>query len=166
MGNNKNVNMKKLVKLASVAMVVLMATSCCNCNKNSEFDNEDQACEVTWKKHHKHHKCHKGDFKKCPDMEKWAKFDELSEAEQKALIAKCKAKVDSVDAARKAAFEKFKADWENFDNLSIQEQKALLDFKCHFGGSRGFNKHGHKGFHKGCHKGNPKCPKAAQTPEK
>lgn len=145
--------MKKIVKLASVAMVVLMATSCCNSNDNSECEYAKQACEAPC---HKHHKCHKGDFKKCPDMEKWAKFDELSEAEQKDLIAKRKAKVDSIDAARKAAFEKFKKDWENFDSLSIQEQKRLLDFKCHMNHPGGFNKHGKKGFHKGC----PKAPKA------
>ncbi len=155
--------MKKIVKLASVAMVVLMATSCCNSNDNSECEGARQACEAPCHKHH----CHKGDFKKCPDMEKWAKFDELSEAEQKDLIAKRKAKVDSIDAARKAAFEKFKADWENFDNLSVQEQKKLLDIKCHFGGPKKFHKQGHKCCHKGCHKACHKgCPKAPQAPEK
>lgn len=160
--------MKKIVKLASVAMMVLMATSCCKCNENSECDAQKQACEATCSKQQK---CHKRDFKKCPDMEKWAKFDELSEAEQKDLIAKRKAKIDSIDAARKAAFEKFKKDWENFDSLSIDEQKKLLDFKSHFlfknGYRKGCPKHCHKGMHKCCHKGMHKgCPKAPKAQEK
>lgn len=113
----------------------------------------------------------KEDMKKMRAIdEKWVKFDELSESEQKSLISEKKALIDSMDARRKAAIEKMKADWENFDNLSIDEQKRLLDMKS-------FHKFGHKPCHKGdrhcCHKGHrhhkghdcpkgqrPDCPKA------
>lgn len=80
----------------------------------------------------------KEDMKKMRDIdEKWVKFDELSESEQKSLISEKKALIDSMDARRKAAIEKMKADWENFDNLSIDEQKRLLDMKSfHKGGPR------------------------------
>lgn len=111
----------------------------------------------------------KEDMKKMQAIdEKWVKFDELSESEQKSLISEKKALMDSMDARRKAAIEKMKADWENFDNLSIDEQKRLLDMKSfHKGGPR----HGNKCFHKGhkpcCKKGHghhkgqrPDCPKA------
>lgn len=167
--------MKNFVKISALAVVALMAVSCCNCDK--QCDEQSECCPV------EKFQCPKEGFKGCPKMcpkmkedmekmraidEKWVKFDELSESEQKSLISEKKALIDSMDARRKAAFEKMKADWENFDNLSIDEQKRLLDMKSfHKGGPR----HGNKCFHKGhkpcCHKGHghhkgqrPDCPKA------
>lgn len=131
--------MKNLVKISALAVVALMAVSCCNNDKQDEFPPEG-----------------------CPSEqmraidEKWVKFEELSEAEQKALITEKKALIDSMEARRKAAFEKMKADWENFDSLSIDEQKRLLDMKSHhFRGDKPCN----KGPKHCCKKGCPDDPR-------
>lgn len=110
--------------------------------------------------------------KMCPKMkedmekmhaieEKWVKFEELSEAEQKALISEKKALIDSMEARRKACIEKMKADWENFDSLSIDEQKRLLDMKSHhFRGDKPCNKGPKHCCKKGCPKDQkPGCPR-------
>lgn len=127
--------MKTLVKVAAFAAMSVLAVSCCKCDK------ENEKCFADGPRPEMMHCPAGGPEKgKCPMMdkmramdEKWAKFDELSEAEQKALIAEKKALIDSIQAKRDAFKEKMKKDWENFDNLSVDEQKRLLDMKSHHG---------------------------------
>lgn len=123
--------MKKLVLFVSL-MGMMVLSSCCNCNKKCDGQEKgacpDQkpACEMR-------HQCTKDKEgqpgPKCELMEKWAKFDEMSLDEQKALIKETKAGIDKRDSIRRAQREEFKKNWENFDNLSIDEQKALLQQK-------------------------------------
>ncbi len=167
--------MKNLIKISALAVLALMAVSCNNSDK--QCDAQPECCQKMCPM--KGCPQMREDMKKMRDIdEKWVKFDELSEAEQKSLISEKKALIDSMDARRKAAIEKMKADWENFDNLSIDEQKRLLDMKSfHKFGKKGCHKFGHKPCHKGdrhcCHKGHrhhkghdcpkgqrPDCPKA------
>jgi hypothetical protein len=107
--------------------------------------------------------CNKEDFEKCKEnFEKWAKFDNLSEKEQKELIKEAKKAIDDREAKRKAYIDSINALWNDFDNLSVEQQKDLLMKKMH--GPKPFDK---PGFHKGpkhCkkdfHKGHgPKGPR-------
>ena len=98
------------------------------------------------------------------NFEKWAKFDSLSEQEQKELIQKTKTFIDNREAKRKAYRDSINNLWENFDSLTIDQQKSLLMKKMHgFDGPRKFHKPmcGKKDFKKPHCKGpRPECPKA------
>lgn len=133
--------MKKIyLVIVGAVCVLLMAASCCNCCNN----DEKKCC---FKNDCKGPKMECNSDRSCPAMpcpnlteeqrkaldeivEKWEKFDELSESEQKELIMMRKAFVDQREAEIKAKKEAFEAAWANFDNLSIKEQKALLEAKC------------------------------------
>ena len=154
--------MKKMIKLGLMA---LMATMIVSCNSNT-CDNA-QHCK---KECPAMHACPKKGHKKGPKMqhsenfEKWAKFDSLSEQEQKELIQKAKTFIDNREAKRKAYRDSINNLWQNFDNLTIDQQKSLLMKKMHgFDGPRKFHKPmcGKKDFKKPHCKGpRPECPKA------
>ena len=154
--------MKKMIKLGLMA---LMATMIVSCNSNT-CDNA-QHCK---KECPAMHACPKKGHKKGPKMqlsenfEKWAKFDSLSEQEQKELIQKAKTFIDNREAKRKAYRDSINNLWQNFDNLTIDQQKSLLMKKMHgFDGPRKFHKPmcGKKDFKKPHCKGpRPDCPKA------
>ena len=112
----------------------------------------------------------KFDNKQCKEnFEKWAKFDSLSEAEQKELIKKAKQSIDDREAKIKAYKDSIDALWNDFDNLTIEQQKSLLMHKMHGFHKPGFHKDGHHKPHKmkdckkdfkKCHKGpRPECPR-------
>ncbi|MBQ2026023.1 MAG: hypothetical protein II215_06105 [Paludibacteraceae bacterium] len=149
--------MKKIIKLGLMA---LMATMIVSCNSNS-CNNENTCKKECPAMHACPKKCHKMKHS-GKDFEKWAKFDSLSEQEQKELIQKAKTCIDNREAKRKAYRDSINNLWENFDNLTIEQQKSLLMKKMHgFDGPRKFHKH-HK--HMGCKKDfkKPHCkhPKA------
>lgn len=137
--------MKKIIKLGLMALMATMIVSCNSnsCNNENTCKKECPAMHACPKKCHK--KKHSG-----KDFEKWAKFDSLSEQEQKELIQKAKTCIDNREAKRKAYRDSINNLWENFDNLTIEQQKSLLMKKMHgFDGPRKFHKH-HK--HMGCKK--------------
>lgn len=150
--------MKKIIKLGLMA---LMATMIVSCNSNS-CNNENNCKKECPAMHACPKKCHKMKHS-GKDFEKWAKFDSLSEQEQKELIQKAKTFIDNREAKRKAYRDSINNLWENFDNLTIDQQKSLLMKKMHgFDGPRKFHKHhkhmcGKKDFKKPHCKG-PKTP--------
>lgn len=134
--------MKKIIKLGLIALLGVMVVSC------SSTGEETKECK---------RRCHKDGpdkcmmMKPCPkEFEKWAKFDSLSEEEQKALIKTAKENIDKREAKIKAYKDSINALWNNFDNLTIEQQKSLLMKKMHGFGKPHFKK---DGFGKdGCHK--------------
>lgn len=132
--------MKKIyLVIVGAVCVLLMAASCCNCCNNYEKKCCFKDCKGPKMECNSDRSC---PAMPCPNLteeqrkaldeivEKWEKFDELSESEQKELIMMRKAFVDQREAEIKAKKEAFEAAWANFDNLSIKEQKALLEAKC------------------------------------
>lgn len=132
--------MKKIyLVIVGAVCVLLMAASCCNCCNNDEKKCCFKDCKRPKMECNFDRSC---PAMPCPNLteeqrkaldeivEKWEKFDELSESEQKELIMMRKAFVDQREAEIKAKKEAFEAAWANFDNLSIKEQKALLEAKC------------------------------------
>ena len=132
--------MKKIyLVMVGAVCVLLMAASCCNCCNNDEKKCCFKDCKRPKMECNFDRSC---PAMPCPNLteeqrkaldeivEKWEKFDELSESEQKELIMMRKAFVDQREAEMKAKKEAFEAAWANFDNLSIKEQKALLEAKC------------------------------------
>lgn len=132
--------MKKIyLVMVGAVCVLLMAASCCNCCNNDEKKCCFKDCKGPKMECKSDRPC---PARACPNLteeqrkaldeivEKWEKFDELSESEQKELIMMRKAFVDQREAEMKAKKEAFEAAWANFDNLSIKEQKALLEAKC------------------------------------
>ena len=152
--------MKKIIKLGLVSLLAVMVASCSS-NDTEEVKDFPKGCPMS-------QMCPgpkmKFDKKQCKEnFEKWAKFDSLSEAEQKELIKKAKQSIDDREAKRKAFKDSIDALWNDFDNLTIEQQKSLLKHKMHgFHKSHKFNKH-HKGP-KHCKKDFKKCPKG-QKPE-
>lgn len=154
--------MKKMIKLGLVSLLAIMVASC------SSNDTCEKQCPKDFKGDFKKEcrmkrPCNKEDFEKCKEnFEKWAKFDNLSEKEQKELIKEAKKAIDDREAKRKAYIDSINALWNDFDNLSVEQQKDLLMKKMH--GPKPFGK---PGFHKGpkhCkkdfHKGHgPKGPR-------
>lgn len=170
--------MKKIIKLGLVSLLAVMVASCSS-NNTEEVQDFPKGCPMS-----EMGPCPKMKFdkKQCKEnFEKWAKFDSLSEAEQKELIKKAKQSIDDREAKRKAFKDSIDALWNDFDNLSIEQQKSLLMHKMHkpaFGkpgfGKPGFHKDGHHKPHKmkdckkdfkKCHKGprpdgpRPECPR-------
>lgn len=131
--------MKKIIKLGLVSLLAVMVASC------SSNDTFDKPCRKTCKRELRKECRMKKPCNK--EFEKWAKFDSLSEAEQKELIKNAKESIDKKEAKRKAFKDSIDALWKDFDNLTIDQQKSLLKHKMH-----GFHKP-HK-FHK-----HHKCPK-------
>ncbi len=151
--------MKKIIKLGLVSLLAVMVASCSSNSNIEEVKDCPQVCPMSQmgpgpkmdKKQCKEY------FRKCKEnFDKWAKFDSLSEQEQKELIQETKKAIDKREAKRKAFKDSIDALWKDFDNLSIDQQKSLLKHKMHgfhkpgFG-KPGFHKHGHHkdGFHKG-----------------
>ena len=151
--------MKKMIKFGLMA---LMATMIVSCNSNS-CNNENTCKKECPAMHACPKKCHKMKHS-GKNFEKWAKFDSLSEQEQKELIQKAKTFIDNREAKRKAYRDSINNLWENFDNLTIDQQKSLLMKKMHgFDGPRKFHKPmcGKKDFKKPHCKGpRPECPRA------
>ena len=151
--------MKKMIKFGLMA---LMATMIVSCNSNS-CNNENTCKKECPAMHACPKKCHKMKHG-GKNFEKWAKFDSLSEQEQKELIQKAKTFIDNREAKRKAYRDSINYLWENFDNLTIDQQKSLLMKKMHgFDGPRKFQKPmcGKKDFKKPHCKGpRPDCQKA------
>ena len=151
--------MKKMIKFGLMA---LMATMIISCNSNS-CNNENTCKKECPAMHACPKKCHKMKHS-GKNFEKWAKFDSLSEQEQKELIQKAKTFIDNREAKRKAYRDSINNLWENFDNLTIDQQKSLLMKKMHgFDGPRKFHKPmcGKKDFKKPHCKGpRPDCPRA------
>ena len=137
--------MKKVIMLAVAALgAALLATSCCNCDKNGKCCKEGkdmpQGPEGA--------QCPQGprgerpagpmpgeccpaenpEMKAC--CEKWAKFDSLSVDEQKAFLKEQKENIDKREAEMAAKKAEMDAKWANFDNLSVDEQKELIMMKC------------------------------------
>lgn len=149
-------------------LMALMATMIVSCNTNT-CDNAQHCKKECPAMHACPKKCHKKGPKMqhSENFEKWAKFDSLSEQEQKELIQKAKTFIDNREAKRKAYRDSINNLWQNFDNLTIDQQKSLLIKKMHnFDGPRKFRKHhkpmcGKKDFKKPHCKGpRPECPKA------
>ena len=137
--------MKKIIKLGLVSLLAVMVASCSS-NGTEEVKDFPKGCPMS-----EMGPGPKMDKKECKEnFEKWAKFDSLSEAEQKELISKAKKSIDEREAKRKAFKDSIDALWKDFDNLTIEQQKSLLMHKMH-----GFYKpqFGKVGFHKdGPHK--------------
>ena len=131
--------MKKMIKLSFIALLGVMVVSC-----SSATNEEKQECQV---------KCPKLEERCMPkppcakEFDKWAKFDSLSEEEQKELIKTTKENFDKREARIKAYKDSINALWNNFDNLTVEQQKSLLMKKMH-----GFHQPHFKkdGFNKGC----------------
>lgn len=168
--------MKKVILFAAAGVMgALLATSCCNCDKNSKCNNEGEGemiegevCPMQKPGHcpgEMRPCCPMGEMKPdCPmggemspkmkeGHEKWRKFDSLSVDEQKALLKSMKEGIDERDsmiAAKKAEMEQ---KWANFDNLTIEEQKQMIMMKSHWGmpqkGPKHGGPHGEKGGHRG-----------------
>lgn len=163
--------MKKVLLFFSVGMLsALLATSCCNCNKDSQCScKEKKECAMTPDgERHRRPEHHMRDHQKpCCPMEgmnpemkekchKWMKFDSLSVDEQKALLRARKAEIDSMEVAMAAAKVVMEQKWASFDKLSVEEQKELIEMKSHClrrggfemdGPRRGHHEMGDKGRH-------------------
>ena len=139
--------MKKIIKLGLVSLLAVMVASCSS-NNTEEVKDFPNGCPMS-----EMGPCHKMKFdkKQCKEnFEKWAKFDSLSETEQKELINKAKQSIDEREAKIKAFKDSIDALWKDFDNLTIEQQKSLLKHKMHGFHRPGFDK---PGFHKdGPHK--------------
>ena len=148
--------------MIKLGLMALMATTIVSCNSNS-CNNENNCKKEYPAMHACPKKCHKMKHG-GKNFEKWAKFDSLSEQEQKELIQKAKTFIDNREAKRKAYRDSINNLWENFDNLTIDQQKSLLMKKMHgFDGPRKFHKPmcGKKDFKKPhCKDPRPDCPKA------
>ena len=145
--------MKKIIKLGLVSLLAVMVVSCSS-NGTEEVKDFPKGCPMK-----EMGPCPKMKFDKkgCKEnFEKWAKFDSLSEAEQKELINKAKQSIDERDAKIKAFKDSIDALWKDFDNLTIEQQKSLLMHKMH-----GFHKPAPHKPHKmnGCKKDFKKCDK-------
>ena len=158
--------MKKIIKLGLVGLLAVMVASCSS-NNTEEVKDFPKGCPM---KEMGHHPKMKFDKKECKEnFEKWAKFDSLSEAEQKELIKKAKQSIDNREAKIKAYKDSIDALWNDFDNLTIEQQKSLLKHKMHGFHKPGFHKDGPHKPHKmkdckkdfkKCHKGpRPECPR-------
>ena len=158
--------MKKMIKLGLVSLLAVMVASCSSNSNTEEVKDCPQVCPMSQmgpgpkmdKKQCKEY------FRKCKEnFDKWAKFDSLSEQEQKELIQETKKAIDNREAKRKAFKDSIDALWNDFDNLTIDQQKSLLKHKIH-----GFHKphkfHKHHKCQKHCKKDFKKCPKG-QKPE-
>ena len=157
--------MKKIIKLGLVCLLAVMVASCSS-NNTEEVKDFPKGCPMS-----EMGPCPKMKFdkKQCKEnFEKWAKFDSLSEDEQKELINKAKQSIDEREAKIKAFKDSIDALWKDFDNLTIEQQKSLLMHKMHkpaFGkpgfGKPGFHKDGPHKPHKmkGCKKDFKKCDK-------
>ena len=139
--------MKKIIKFGLLGLFAVMVASCSS-NNTEEVKDFPKGCPMS-----EMGPCHKMKFdkKQCKEnFEKWAKFESLSEAEQKELINKAKQSIDERDAKIKAFKDSIDALWKDFDNLTIEQQKSLLKHKMHGFHRPGFDK---PGFHKdGPHK--------------
>ncbi len=146
--------MKKIVMAGSaLCLVMILAASCCNpkegkgcCDKSADPTCCEKPCGPA---KGNDHPCCKQDIyvdqltsEEKAELklveEKWVTFDQLSEKEQKDLIAKRKVFVEKRRAfndqqaealrlereAKKAECDK---EWARFDQLSIADQKALLE---------------------------------------
>lgn len=148
--------MKKIIKFGLLGLLAVMVASCSS-NNTEEVKDFPKGCPM---KEMGHRPKMKFDNKQCKEnFEKWAKFDSLSEAEQKELIKKAKQSIDNREAKIKAYKDSIDALWNDFDNLTIEQQKSLLKHKMH-----GFHKpHKMKDCKKDfkkCHKGpRPECPR-------
>ena len=160
--------MKKIIKFGLLGLLAVMVASCSS-NNTEEVKDFPKGCPMS-----EMGPCPKMKFdkKQCKEnFEKWAKFDSLSEAEQKELIKKAKQSIDDREAKIKAYKDSIDALWNDFDNLTIEQQKSLLKHKMHKPGfgKPGFPKDGHHKPHKmkdckkdfkKCHKGpRPECPR-------
>ena len=160
--------MKKIIKLGLVSLLAVMVASCSS-NNTEEVKDFPKGCPMK-----EMGPCPKMKFdkKQCKEnFEKWAKFDSLSEDEQKELINKAKQSIDEREAKIKAFKDSIDALWKDFDNLTIEQQKSLLMHKMHKPafGKPGFHKDGPHKPHKmkdckkdfkKCHKGpRPECPR-------
>ena len=158
--------MKKIIKFGLLGLLAVMVASCSS-NNTEEVKDFPKGCPM---KEMGHRPKMKFDKKECKEnFEKWAKFDSLSEAEQKELIKKAKQSIDDREAKIKAYKDSIDALWNDFDNLTIEQQKSLLMHKMHGFHKPGFHKDGHHKPHKmkdckkdfkKCHKGpRPECPR-------
>ena len=141
--------MKKIIKLGLVSLLAVMVASCSS-NNTEEVQDFPKGCPMS-----EMGPCPKMKFdkKQCKEnFEKWAKFDSLSEDEQKALIKETKKAIDDRQAKRKAYRDSIEALWNDFDNLSLEQQKDLLMKKMHGPKPHGFHK-GPKPCNKDFHKG-------------
>ena len=160
--------MKKIIKFGLLGLLAVMVASCSS-NNTEEVKDFPKGCPMS-----EMGPCPKMKFdkKQCKEnFEKWAKFDSLSEAEQKELIKKAKQSIDEREAKIKAFKDSIDALWKDFDNLTIEQQKSLLMHKMHKPafGKPGFHKDGPHKPHKmkdckkdfkKCHKGpRPECPR-------
>ena len=158
--------MKKIIKFGLLGLLAVMVASCSS-NNTEEVKDFPKGCPMS-------QMCPgpkmKFDKKQCKEnFEKWAKFDSLSEDEQKELINKAKQSIDEREAKIKAFKDSIDALWNDFDNLTIEQQKSLLMHKMHGFHKPGFHKDGHHKPHKmkdckkdfkKCHKGpRPECPR-------
>lgn len=154
--------MKKLKLFILCGLTALALSSCCNCCKkgeNQSCPNEQVADEGRGPRHGGHHHGFGGPEERMPmseeckaKFEKWANFDNLTEAEQKTLLAERKAEIDKREAEMKKQKEEFEAKWAKFDSLTIAEQKELIDMKSFpmMGGHHHGAFRGHKGEGKPC----------------
>lgn len=135
--------MKKMIKLGIVSLLAIMVASCSSNNTEEVVDcprvcPKSQMCDPKMDR-----KQCKENFKKCKEnYAKWAKFDSLSEKEQKELIKKTKQSIDDREAKRKAYKDSIDALWNDFENLSIDQQKSLLKKKMWSCNRPGFGKPG------------------------
>ena len=109
--------MKKMIKLGLVSLLAIMVASC------SSNDTFDKPCRKTCKRELRKECKMKKPCNK--EFEKWAKFDNLSEKEQKELIKEAKKAIDDREAKRKAYIDSINALWNDFDNLSVEQKKDL-----------------------------------------
>lgn len=152
--------MKKIIKFGLLGLLAVMVASCSS-NNTEEVKDFPKGCPMS-----EMGPCPKMKFdkKQCKEnFEKWAKFDSLSEDEQKELINKAKQSIDEREAKIKAFKDSIDALWKDFDNLTIEQQKSLLMHKMHKPafGKPGFHKDGLHKPHKmkGCKKDFKKCDK-------
>lgn len=152
--------MKKIIKFGLLGLLAVMVASCSS-NNTEEVKDFPKGCPMS-----EMGPCPKMKFykKQCKEnFEKWAKFDSLSEDEQKELINKAKQSIDEREAKIKAFKDSIDALWKDFDNLTIEQQKSLLMHKMHKPafGKPGFHKDGPHKPHKmkGCKKDFKKCDK-------